>query len=266
MSGSKTFVAKVLGRWFGAGADPSLEPMVPPKRLWSMGVEEYQSVGQEFRRLFIEHGHLQPSHRVLDVGCGVGRMTVPLTEYLSGAGGYEGFDIEKKGVQWCQEAITSRFPNFRFHHSDVLNRHYNPHGRHQASSYRFPYEDELFDFIYLTSVFTHLFPADLENYLKEIARVLKRGGHCFITFFILNEESEALVRQHRSTQDFSHPLDGCVTTTPNDPEAAIAYSEAQVRALFARFGLAIEEPIRFGSWCGRTEFLSYQDIVIAQKR
>ena len=265
MSGSNAFMARVLGRWFGTGGDPTAGALVPPKRLWSMGAAEYQSVGQDFMKLFIEQGHLQPSHRVLDVGCGVGRMTVPLTGYLSGAGSYEGFDIEKKGVRWCQEAITSRFPHFRFHHSDVLNRHYNPRGRHQASSYRFPYDDERFDFIYLTSVFTHMFPADLENYLKEIARVLKRGGTCFITFFILNAESAALVREHRSTQDFSHPLDGCVTTTPDDPEAALAYPEAQVRAWFARFGLAIEEPVRFGSWCGRTEFLSYQDIVIAQK-
>jgi len=260
-----TSLGERLRGLFGTGDPGPAGELVPPKRLWSMGAEEYQKVGEEFRRLFIEEGGLKPGHRVLDVGCGVGRMTVPLTTYLTGDGGYEGFDIEKQGVEWCQKAITPRFPHFQFHHADILNRHYNPDGAYRAATFRFPYPDESFDFVYLTSVFTHMFPADLENYLREIARVLKRGQCCFITFFLLNPESEELVRQGRSSQDFRHPMDGCVTTSPEDPEAALAYPEPYVRDLFTRLGLAIEEPVRFGSWCGRPRFVSYQDIVIARK-
>ena len=45
-----------------------------------------------------------------------------------------------------------------------------------------------------------------------------------------------------------------------------AYPEGTVRALYKRYGLDIEEPIRYGLWCGRRKRLLYQDIVIASKQ
>jgi 2-polyprenyl-3-methyl-5-hydroxy-6-metoxy-1,4-benzoquinol methylase len=73
--------------------------MVPPRTMYHfVGDGDYKAVGMEFRNLFTQYGGLKPEHRVLDVGCGIGRMAVPLTEYLSGPGEYRGFDIVKKGV------------------------------------------------------------------------------------------------------------------------------------------------------------------------
>jgi hypothetical protein len=110
-----------------------------------------------------------------------------------------------------------------------------------------------------------MFPADLENYLKEISRVLRKGGNCFITMFLLNDESQSLIQQGSSAQNFIYKLEGCVTTDPKNPEAALAFDETRVRELFAGSGLSIREPIHYGAWCGRKEHLSYQDIVIAKK-
>ena len=62
----------------------------------------------------------------------------------------------------------------------------NPKGRFRASECRFPWDDESFDFVLLTSVFTHMLPADREHYLSEIARVMSRGAKCVITHFILD--------------------------------------------------------------------------------
>jgi len=47
-------------------------------------------------------------------------------------------------------------PQFRFQHADLFNTAYNPRGVQQAAQYRFPYEDDSFDFAYLGSVCTHL--------------------------------------------------------------------------------------------------------------
>lgn len=240
--------------------------MIPPKSLSFVGKGDFVKIGREFRRHFIELAQLRPEHRVLDVGCGIGRMAIPLTEYLSPAGGYWGFDIVKKGIDWCDERITPKFPNFRFQHSDVYNRHYNPGGQVRACDYRFPFEDDFFDFIFLTSVFTHMVPADLENYLREIARVLKPGGRCLITFLLRNEESAGLIRAGKSDLDFVHEMDGYYTTKPDDPEAAIAYDEMTALQFFGACGLTVDSPLRYGSWCGRATFLSYQDIVVAAKR
>ncbi len=171
--------------------------MVPNKSRIFVGAGDFEAIGLEFRKYFIELAGLQPTHRVLDVGCGIGRMAIPLTNYLSASGpgddkddvSYCGFDIVRDGVEWCQKRITPRFRNFQFRHSDVFNKYYNANGMHQACQYKFPYGSEYFDTCFLTSVFTHMLPADLENYVGEISRVLKVDGVCLFTFFILNEES-----------------------------------------------------------------------------
>lgn len=239
--------------------------MTPPRHICSVGNGDNKSIGLEFKRIFVEYGGLEPDDRVLDVGCGIGRIAAPLTDYLSPKGAYHGFDIVKSGVDWCRKNITTRYPNFQFTHSDVSNKNYNSRGTIRASEYKFPFENGSFDFIFLTSVFTHMFPADVENYMGEISRVLKVGGKCLITFFLLNDESRYCISLKLGTQDFVHEAGGCYTTTVENPEAAIAYQESTIRELFAKNSLSICQPMRYGSWCGRDKFLSYQDIVIAQK-
>jgi hypothetical protein len=59
-------------------------------------------------------------------------------------------------------------------------------------------------------------------------------------------------------------LEGCWTDDTNVPEHAIAFDEEQVAALYRELGFT-QEPIRYGSWCGRGDYLSYQDIVVARK-
>jgi SAM-dependent methyltransferase len=254
-----------LGIFDFADAASRRKDMMPPRNMRLIGDGDFRAIGLAFRRLFTDYGGLKPDDRVLDVGCGIGRMAVPLAGYLSANGEYQGFDVVRKGVEWCQENITPRYPKFHFHHADIHNKDYNPHGAIQASGYEFPYDDGYFDFVLLTSVFTHMLPPDLENYLYEISRVLRRGGTCFITFFLLNEESAGLIRRKLSKQNFIHEVGGCFTTTLENPEAAVAFLEPYIRGLFARSGLTICEPIHFGSWCGRARFLSYQDIVIGRK-
>lgn len=243
----------------------NIDSMIPPRSMIFVGHGDFIKIGQEFKNYFIELANLQPGDRVLDVGCGIGRMAIPLTDYLSKEGEYWGFDIVKKGIDWCQRRISKKFGNFHFQHSDVYNKHYNPSGKIQAQSFHFPFDDEYFDFIFLTSVFTHMHPSDLENYLGEISRVLKTGGKCLSTFFIINEESAKLIRSGFSTLDFLHEIPGCLTTNENDPEAAIAYPEEFVLGLFKKYGLAIDQPIHYGSWCNRDTFLTYQDLIIATK-
>jgi ubiquinone/menaquinone biosynthesis C-methylase UbiE len=241
------------------------DSMIPPRAKIFIGNGDFRKTGQEFKKHFIELANLEPHNRVLDVGCGLGRMAVPLTSYLSEKGEYWGFDIVQEGVNWCNDHISKKFRNFHFLHSDVYNKHYNVNGKTQAQNFQFPFDDEFFDFIFLTSVFTHMLSSDLENYLSEIVRVLKPLGKCFITFFILNEESQNYIHLKQSTQDFRYNVGTCLTTDKNDPEKAIAYPESYILDLFEKKRLNINFPIHYGSWCGRDTYLSYQDIIIAEK-
>jgi ubiquinone/menaquinone biosynthesis C-methylase UbiE len=239
--------------------------LVPPRYLNNfVGGGDFEGIGDEFLKYFVDLGGLRPTHRVLDVGCGIGRMARPLTKYLVG-GRYEGIDIVPQGIDWCRKNFSQRYPNFRFQLADVRNLMYNPRGKFEAFEYQFPFPDTDFDFTYLTSVFTHMRKREMEHYLLEITRTLRPNGRCLVTYFLLNEESRALIEAGRSSLDFKSPLEGCWTNDEDVPETAIAFDEEYIRKLYVDWGFTLET-VRYGSWCGRQEHLSYQDIMIVRKK
>jgi len=239
------------------------DPLVPPRTMNFVGDGDFVATGEEFYRHFVEFGGLRPQHRVLDLGCGMGRMARPLAGYLN-TGSYEGLDIVPAGIRWCQEAYSQIHRNFHFQLADVHNRWYNPHGRFQAEEYRFPFAEQEFDFVFLTSVFTHMLPLGVERYLSEIFRTLRPDGKGLITFFLLNDEAKELIRNGLSSRDFKFPLGACQVQDPRIPEDAVAYEEKYVTTLLAETGFVVEN-VQYGSWCGRTRHLSYQDIIIIKK-
>lgn len=242
------------------------DALTPPRKLIDgVGGGDFHAVGQEFFRHFTEIGGLQPQHRVLDVGCGCGRMAVPLIPFLKETGEYWGFDIVPAAIQWSQQHIAARHPQFHFELADVFNKSYNRKGRTKSSEYRFRHSDNFFEFTFLTSVFTHMLADDMEHYLSEIARTLKPGGRCMISFFLLTEESRRLMESGKSNPVFRHPLSNCTVSNPDSPEAAVAYDEHFVRQLLEKHGLRLIEPVHYGSWAGREKHLSYQDVILATK-
>jgi SAM-dependent methyltransferase len=246
---------------------PSPDPLVPPDTLLMDGSrdrQDYVATGEDFLRHFVQIGGLRPMDRVLEVGAGTGRMARPLTRYLTD-GEYSGIEIVATAVDWAQREISSRYPNFNFIHADIHNLVYNPGGVQRAAEYRFPFPDATFDFAYATSVFTHMYPADIEHYLRELARVLRPGGRCLATFFLLNPQSHASMAAGRSLHTFPHPGDGYRVLDPLIPEAAISFEETDIRRMYATARLQLIEPIHFGGWTGCSDFRTYQDIVLAEK-
>jgi len=241
------------------------DELTPPRRMISIGGGDFTATGKEFLRYFKGFGNLKPSESVLDVGCGIGRMAIPLTRFLIRHGSYEGFDIVKRDIDWCIKNISSKYTNFHFQWANISNRQYNPNGKYEAAKYKFPYSSEAFDFVFLTSVFTHMLPEEMENYLSEITRVLRKDGRSLITFFLLNDESRKLIRDGKTTLDFRYSFKGYSTIDKGIQESAVAYDEQYIRALYKNNGMILIEPIHYGSWCGRQDFLSYQDIIVAQR-
>jgi ubiquinone/menaquinone biosynthesis C-methylase UbiE len=254
------FFADHIELWSG-----QRDPLIPPKRMLHSYEGDFKKIGEEYLRCFMEVADLKRNERVLDVGCGIGRVAVALTKYLDKEGGYEGFDIVPEWVNWCIKKISPKYPNFRFQLVDVFNSRYNQNGRWKASEYKFPYGNELFDFVFLTSVFTHMLPEDMENYFSEIARVLKRNGRCFISFFLSNAESLQLMNDGKCALDFKYEFGDYRSIDSNSPEMAVCYDEPFVLDLYEKYGLKEKQSVLYGSWCGRSKFYSYQDIIVTSK-
>lgn len=263
--------AKALGRRVGCDLADLRErlagrtrALTPPRRMWELvggGDADFHALGESQVRLLKAHG-LKPEHRLLDVGSGIGRLASPLTQHLEPPGGYDGIEIIPQAVDWCQRTIKPAFPSFRFHQADVRNDRYNPAGKTPASAYVFPFADETFDFVFLGSVFTHMYTADMRNYLAEIVRVMKPGAVSVISYYLLDDERRAQMAASGAALRFDTALDGGWCAFPDVPEAAIAFERADVEQLYSRHGLRITT-LMPGAWdrSGRQD----QDIVIAVK-
>ena len=175
----------------------------PPKGDIYIGSGDFLSQGKHQLKLLKSHTSINPEHSVLDVGSGIGRTAAALTSFLNTSGSYDGFDVVEKGIKWCNSKIKKDFPNFNFKYIALNNDLYNK-TKGEAKNFKFPYDNDSFDQVFLFSVFTHMSVDEIANYLCEIKRVLKPNGLCLATFFIYNSENEQMIA---GDANFSFPVD-----------------------------------------------------------
>jgi ubiquinone/menaquinone biosynthesis C-methylase UbiE len=238
------------------------DPLQPPRGYRFDGAESFARVGEEMLEFFRTYGKLSGQDRVLDLGCGIGRIAIPLTRYLSAETRYVGIDINQDDLRWCRRNLTPRHPNFEFLHADVHSLEYNPKGATAAKDYRVPFPDASFDFVCAISLFTHLTEADAANYAREISRVLAPGGRCLLTFFLINPASSQAIAEKRTALDFQPHLGTTYCHDATNPEAAIAFDEEAVLSTLNHLGLAVSAPI-YGYWANPSGPPTYQDLVVA---
>ncbi|MGE4553633.1 MAG: class I SAM-dependent methyltransferase [Desulfovibrionaceae bacterium] len=259
----------------GAAARPLPDPqalahLVPPEEVAICfgGGGDFLRLGLNMLRRMVDWADLRPTDRFLDVGCGAGRAAVPLTHWLDPQTPYLGFDVFALGLDWCRDHITPRHPNFRFERVDVLNRLYNPAGRILPRDFTFPCADAGVDLVLLNSVFTHMLPEDMVRYLHEIARVLAPGGRAYLTWFLLDEATEARMRANPREVHFTKRFGPFWVQNVADMEEAVAYDRAFALGCLAQAGLTADEP-RPGHWPGKAGGRgaggNFQDVIVAWK-
>jgi SAM-dependent methyltransferase len=128
--------------------------------------EQYEHLGRQKCQTLIELG-MTPHSRVLDVGCGTGQLTEPLAGYLSDEGAYLGTDIVDAAVAFCRKKFTR--PNFTFAVNGMTG--VDTGGRK-------------FDIIYLSSVFTHMYPPEIKSMLLNLKDALAPGGFIMADVFV----------------------------------------------------------------------------------
>lgn len=230
------------------------EDLVPPIELLFDGSktkEDYKNLGEGYTRVaLVQQAKLRPHERVLDLGSGNGQKARALAAYLNRQGSYVGLDINPRGIDWCKQAYLE-FPNFQFLQADVYNEIYNPQGQMRDTDFRLPFPEADFDLTFLCSVFTHLLPDAVANYIREIARVLKPGGRCVASFFLHNAETMPLVEKGLTSVAPRFRISGYETevfvSDAARPSLAVVMGEAWVRDQFAKSGLRLID-ISFGDW------------------
>jgi SAM-dependent methyltransferase len=198
--------------------------------------------------------------RVLDIGCGFGLMGLTLKKFIRPPGSYFGIDISRRAIRWGQRKITSQASHFRFVHIDVQNDMYNRRGCESADTVVLPLSSSRFDIVLLKSVFTHMRPAAIANYLGQIRPHLAEHGVCLVTLFLWDRGNQR-ERAGQESVNFRFGDEQWRYAYEGMPELAIAYPTKVFADMVDRAGLTIQKVYR-GSWSGVENGLSYQDIVL----
>ena len=232
----------------------------PPYSLRSYvgGASDFGAAGEFFRGELRCLGLLTRGARILDIGCGCGRIALALArdpEICELGVSYMGMDIDRTSVAWCSRHITPLNSRFQFYHADCVNSSYNPNGSLPASGFHFPHQDSSFDLVVFTSVLTHTLEDDLRHYLREASRLLCPGGSAYATFFLYQSKEELTAQIGRRAVAFPSMHGHYALSCADQPANAIAYQEEFIRRLAGESGLNILEPIVHGA----------QDVVLLEK-
>lgn len=249
-------------------AAPLLDPIVrhtawldgdgiPPERINFAGGGDFIGIGRRQVVLIRNRAGLDPHHRLLDVGSGIGRIALALSEEYPELE-YVGFDIVRYGITWCEKRFRN-LPTYRFRHADIRNTFYNPFGRISPEEFTFPFGDATFDRVIATSVFTHLLPSTTRRYLAESARVLAPGGRLYMTAFLIPDgdlpPAAAFRFENRSAE--------ARVESAEEPELAVGYSIRTLDGWALEVGLH-RVSTHSGSWSGGVGE-DFQDALVYRK-
>jgi len=143
------------------------------------------------RRELISCANIEPSHRVLDIGCGTGTLVVKLKRQY-GTAQVVGLDPDPRALR------RARLKAVRADVSVQLD---------QGFANELPYKRWSFDRIFSSFMFHHLDKQERENMLREVLRTLKPGGSFHFVDFIVDDAShgflDRLFRSHAQMKDNS---------------------------------------------------------------
>jgi SAM-dependent methyltransferase len=159
----------------------------------------FRAIGYAYFELLLSLIGIRPGDRVLDLGCGAGRIAMALGPYLA-TGQYLGLDTWAEGISWAQKNVTTAFPQFSFRRLQSP-----PQGRRKGylSDFAAPLDAAAsgsFDLVVSTSLFTHLRSGAALEYLRQVNRVLAPGGIAFVTAFLLDAVDTRWVAETKTTK------------------------------------------------------------------
>jgi ubiquinone/menaquinone biosynthesis C-methylase UbiE len=126
------------------------------------------------RRRTVELAQLEPGHKVLEIGCGTGSLTLAAKERVGASGEVVGMDIAPEMVAAATRKEARRGAGVTFRVGSIAE---------------IPFPDDHFDVLMFSFMIYHM-PEEVRlKGLAESYRVLEPGGHVFILDAILSEKA-----------------------------------------------------------------------------
>ena len=139
------------------------KPYEEALQLYVGGGGDIVSIGHREVEAIALHHTLDGAY-VIDIGCGIGRMTSSIKQHSIAK--YLGTEIISEAMEHAQSSINDD-PRFSFKLAD---------------NFQIPEKDAQADIVCAFSVLTHLLDEEAFSYFSEAARVLKQGGVAIFSF------------------------------------------------------------------------------------
>lgn len=242
-----------MNDWVG-GADPEL-------------------AGDFSAEILLSHIPVATGTRLLDFGCGIGRVALSVLRRKPELTALTGIDIVPRMVTFCRDKIGANFANANFELLSDKNDHYE---RYERSASDAPRSREdlgatyagTFDGAYAFSVFTHIDIDDFVSLLRFVGTLLKPGGYFLFTAFALTPFSRSQLASGRTNPVFKklhfEQNNSVFIGAPKDRLAFIAYDLNRIEAMIWEAGL-IPTGIEYGQWRSDQMSRTYQDVFVCRR-
>jgi SAM-dependent methyltransferase len=214
---------------------------------------------------------LDRASALLDYGCGLGRLAYAASKYLEKEGAYYGYEPNQTALAFLKRAYAER-ENFFFAGEPLrFDEDYVAIELQQKRAGGTNAQDlELSQFVsrpvdvqWSCSVFTHMWADAIVGVLGNVFKVMSSDGICVNTWLCIDDFAAYALRCGVADRALPHRVNGALTYSQTNPLVCTAYELSSVRDVYQRAGHRIED-ILWGSWSGRDNGVSYQDIIISR--
>lgn len=133
---------------------------------------------------------LSPDCRILDFGCGQGRLLNGLLHQRLPFGAYIGVDVDPRAVAWCCTHLSHSGAHCSFYWYNYANARYNKSG---IDTFSLPLQAGGIDLVFSNSVFTHLDKPDIAVTARGLLPLLRPGGRLYVTAFVERDVPEITI-------------------------------------------------------------------------
>ena len=259
---------------------PSINFNQTPSKSISEYIDVYLSRSRDLELPFlIDTGSLGESTCVLDFGCGLGRLAGAFAMSNGAYGRYFGYEPETVALDWLKSAYSGN-EFFRFGGSPLphdMNYVTNSGSLGTAAK---SFEDRVgalpdpqvlanlldghkFNLQFSSSVFTHMWGVDIVETIKRFRPIATKDAVFVNTWLIVDEFAQDALNSGTADRKLPIEVGGVLTYSHSNPLVCTAFRLNEVERIYQEAGHEIQD-ILYGSWSGRSNGVTYQDIVISK--